>query len=340
MERQSVERSFGAIPTTGMGGYSPLMRGSEAGARAQIKSHGKELIDPRNLQAGPAASFRKSPPGCKRRSSHLQSQLSKLCRAVAIAVVLLGLNPTLAVSGAAATAERIRQTAQEILSGADYQRELPLRPRESLPEGAGSPPSSRLEANGPDDTMLDAREGPRDEVEPRPGPGDELVLPEGFRDAGRLLLWVLVFAGAALLVLYLLNELPLLARRVRNRGDRGAVPEPRSGGAEAARPEVGDSLGEADRLAREGNYREAVHVLLLRSIEELRTRLDIALAESLTSREILQDVPLTERARSALAPIVTVVELSHFGGRTSSEMEYRACREHYRRFAVPRSGAA
>ncbi len=339
MARQGVERTLGAIPAAGMGGYSPLMCAYEAGARAQIKSHCQELIDPRNIQAGPAAFFRKSPPGCERRNSHLQSQLSKLCRAVAIAIVLLGLNATVAASGATATAERTRQTAQEILSAADYQRELPLRRRESLPERAGTAPRSRLKANVPDDTKLEAREGPRDEVEPREGPGDKLVMPEGYRDAGRLLLWVLVFAGAALLVLYLLNELPLLAQRMKNAGERDAVPEPRSGGEEAAHTEEGDSLGEADRLAREGNYREAVHALLLRSIEELRTRLDIALAESMTSREILQDVPLTERARSALAPIVTVVELSHFGGRMSSEMEYQACREHYRRLAVQRSGA-
>ena len=68
-------------------------------------------------------------------------------------------------------------------------------------------------------------------------------------------------------------------------------------------------------------------------------RLDIALAESLTSREILQSVSLTERAKSALAPIVAVVELSHFGGRISSEMEYQACREHFQRLAIQGSGA-
>ena len=98
-------------------------------------------------------------------------------------------------------------------------------------------------------------------------------------------------------------------------------------------------MEEADRLARKGKYGEAVHVLLLHCLDDLRLRLDIALAPSLTSREILERLHLTEGAKSALARIVTMAELNHFGGRAASEAAYQACRENYRRLATERSEA-
>src|ERR1700712_2581547 len=58
-------------------------------------------------------------------------------------------------------------------------------------------------------------------------------------------------------------------------------------------------LKEADALAAQGRYSEAVHLLLLRSIEEIEARRPRLLRRALTSREIgsLRDLP--EGARPA-----------------------------------------
>lgn len=91
-------------------------------------------------------------------------------------------------------------------------------------------------------------------------------------------------------------------------------------------------LEEADELARQGRFAEAVHLLLFRSIEDIQTRKG-AVPRSLTAREIggLGDLP--ERARSALDPIIRVVERSFFGGRDVDADGWKTARSSYEDFA-------
>ncbi len=58
------------------------------------------------------------------------------------------------------------------------------------------------------------------------------------------------------------------------------------GDAAGRPPEV--VLGAADELAAEGRFVEAMHVLLLQALADMRRRLDEQFADSLTSREILR----------------------------------------------------
>lgn len=92
-------------------------------------------------------------------------------------------------------------------------------------------------------------------------------------------------------------------------------------------------LEEADILAREGRYAEAVHLLLFRSIEDIQERGKAGLSQSLTAREIgsLSDLP--DRARRALAPIIGVVERSFFGGRDVDRAGWETARASYEDFA-------
>ncbi|MEM6946468.1 MAG: hypothetical protein AAF486_00085 [Pseudomonadota bacterium] len=92
-------------------------------------------------------------------------------------------------------------------------------------------------------------------------------------------------------------------------------------------------LEEADALARDGRFAEAVHLLLFRSIEDIRARKGGVLAKSLTAREIggLGDLP--ERGRAALAPIIRVVERSFFGGRDVDGEGWKTARSSYEQFA-------
>ena len=86
---------------------------------------------------------------------------------------------------------------------------------------------------------------------------------------------------------------------------------------------------EAEELARQGSFAEAMHVLLLQSVSELRRRLGIPIAASLTSREILYRIGLTPEARAVFADIINRVEISYFGAHEPEQEEYLACRKSF-----------
>lgn len=86
---------------------------------------------------------------------------------------------------------------------------------------------------------------------------------------------------------------------------------------------------EADELAQQGLFAEAMHVLLLQSVNELRRRLAISIAVSLTSREILQRVGLPPESHDVFADIISRVEISYFGSHQPSYDDYAACRISY-----------
>lgn len=93
-------------------------------------------------------------------------------------------------------------------------------------------------------------------------------------------------------------------------------------------------MDEADRLAAEGRYAEAVHALLYRSIQDIQNTRPRDVAKSLTSREIAKLPILTEQARNAFGKIGAVVERSFFGHDTVFIDDYQDCRAAYERFAL------
>ncbi|MGJ4855417.1 hypothetical protein ACN6KF_001360 [Labrys sp. La1] len=86
---------------------------------------------------------------------------------------------------------------------------------------------------------------------------------------------------------------------------------------------------EADELARQGRLAEAMHALLLRSLIEVRKRLNVSFADSLTSREILRALSLPDRGKQALSDIIGRVEPVYFGESPAEERDYAACRQSY-----------
>jgi len=133
----------------------------------------------------------------------------------------------------------------------------------------------------------------------------------------RILLW-------ALLVVAALVALAWLVQRLRGRA-RDILLEPEQGPVPLAFP-----VTSAERLAAEGRYAEAIHVLLLETLAALsRAR---KLAPSLTSREIVGRVALPRPAREALTGLVQAVEISRFGGAPAGEPDYRACLERFHAF--------
>ena len=92
-------------------------------------------------------------------------------------------------------------------------------------------------------------------------------------------------------------------------------------------------LEDADRLAASGQYGEAAHLLLLRSVGQIgQVRPGLLFAAS-TAREIGGSLGLPERARYAFATIAQVVERSLFGMRGAGEGDWQIAREAYSEFA-------
>jgi len=84
-------------------------------------------------------------------------------------------------------------------------------------------------------------------------------------------------------------------------------------------------LSAARAAAEQGRFDEAIHLLLLGTIEEIRAALEFDTPPWLTSRQIVRRAPLPDAARAALASLVGEVEKSYFGGRPVGEEEYRIC---------------
>jgi hypothetical protein len=109
-----------------------------------------------------------------------------------------------------------------------------------------------------------------------------------------------------------------------------------SGGAEAWRPAPEAAralLEEADRLAAEGRFVEAAHLILLRSIQDIQSRRPRAVGVSLTSRDIARLEALPPPARVLFSGIAEAVEISLFGGRPLDREGYARCRDAYSSFA-------
>lgn len=93
-------------------------------------------------------------------------------------------------------------------------------------------------------------------------------------------------------------------------------------------------LADADRLAQEGRYDEAVHLLLRRSVADIAEARPDWLLPASTAREIALFPKLPERARSAFAVIAQRVERSLFALRGLDEADWSAARTAYADFAL------
>jgi hypothetical protein len=148
-------------------------------------------------------------------------------------------------------------------------------------------------------------------------------------------LWLALIIAVAVLLYALREELINLFRRA----EIGWEAPPPSAGEVNIGSET-DALAAADRLSREGNFVEAMHVLLLHSLAEIRRQLGEKFADSLTSREIVRVARLTAAARTALRDIVAAVERTYFGPYPAGAGDYTACRRNFETLAQALRGGA
>ncbi len=164
--------------------------------------------------------------------------------------------------------------------------------------GEKAPPAPSAPANGPDVSRF--------------------AVPEKL---AKFLLW----GGLAVLLAILVFKLADHLRRSRNGAELQAENIENSA-PEAVAARLDQAHLEAEELARRGRFAQAMHLLLLRGLGEMRLRLKISIAASLTSREIVARAPLGVQTRAALADLVGRVEISHFGAHEPGEAEYAASR--------------
>jgi hypothetical protein len=158
----------------------------------------------------------------------------------------------------------------------------------------------------------------------------QLELPRGvepFRANFKLpeeVVWVALICAAALILYSFRDMIPLWGGQAANAWD---TPAAESGDALFEQPT--QALRAADELGREGRFVEAMHMLLIQSLADIRQYLGEQFADSLTSREILRGVRLPVEGRASLHDIVAGVELTYFGGRPATAADYTACRHSF-----------
>ena len=180
--------------------------------------------------------------------------------------------------------------------------------------------------------------------------GEWLV--ETLRPVGRLLDWIAGFmpdAPYARIFLWAVLAIAALAlaaaiyQRIRH-GEwrlprrRRAVPVEPGAEEETWSPEGAPArswLREADALAAQGRYAEAVRHLLFRSIEDIGRRRPRLVRPALTSRELAAAEALPPPARSLFARIAGLVERSLFGGRAVDAGDWSAARAAYADLVLP-----
>lgn len=140
-----------------------------------------------------------------------------------------------------------------------------------------------------------------------------------------MLTWLLVGLAVAVIALIIVRNVPALQAwlgRVKPARETEATPVLDYAVARSL-------LAEADRMAAEGRYADAAHLLLQRSLEDIGARMPGFIKPDLTSRRIAAHTALPDPLRSAFASIARIVEISLFGGRAVTAGQWTDIRATY-----------
>ncbi|HKV12164.1 MAG TPA: DUF4129 domain-containing protein [Thermoanaerobaculia bacterium] len=240
--------------------------------------------------------------------SSTDGRASRLLR-VLVAALWLGaalLAPARPVQAAATPADA-KERARSVLQDPEFQGSLPEQAKSQDEEDAPVEPSSEAASR-------------RD----RPEPEEDEEPAAGTASLASMTVYLLVGIAVILLVVWILME----------GADRRAKVEPAKadggGGDEPALEGRDFALDDATRLASQGLYAEAMHVLLLIAIHQVAERSRATLPASRTSRELVRLLPLGADSREAFGEMVRAVELTLFGGAPAGAQDYQRSLECFR----------
>lgn len=146
--------------------------------------------------------------------------------------------------------------------------------------------------------------------------------------------WILlacVVIGAAIILYLVVSSLI----RARPSGDAEAAATQDVAAWRPSEKAARALLADAEALAAQGRYEEAVHLLLQRSLEDIQRHRPRLLRPALTSREIAGSEWMPGIVRRAFAAMATPVERSLFGGRSLARTDWEEARAAYGEFALP-----
>ncbi len=166
----------------------------------------------------------------------------------------------------------------------------------------------------------------------RRGSGESVLGVDGGRFA-TVLLWGVGLVVAGVVVALIAQAVADRRRRAAGRGTSGAA------GTPIAEGPVPPPIGDAERLAAEGRYAEAVHALLLRVVRDLTVD-GSPVPPTFTSRETHARAAMSPPRRAAFGALVDAVERSLFGGRAVDAAAFEAARAAAARAAAPDAGPA
>ena len=152
-------------------------------------------------------------------------------------------------------------------------------------------------------------------------------------------LWTLLALGALLVVFVLVRQLIAPAGGRAGRARPLTLHELGASARQAAE-RAAVRLAQAERLAAEGLYAEAAHLLLLRGVADVESGRPGRIRPSFTSRDIAALPDLPPEPRAAFGLIAGVVERGLFGGRPVDAQAWGACREAYGALARPEAWMA
>lgn len=147
-----------------------------------------------------------------------------------------------------------------------------------------------------------------------------------------VMFWIGLACLVLLLIYFILTEvLQIEVFKARAKATSNVVEPEWRPSSQVAR----DLLAAADALAAEGRFNDAVHLILLRSIEDIERFRPTTIRPALTARDIGAMQALPAAAKPIFARISAAVEKAIFAGLTIEPSEFVSCREAYMRFALP-----
>ncbi len=233
---------------------------------------------------------------------------------------IFGLSAVLwtSAAGAQSPPDAVNDALQAELSG-DFQR--------ALPQARATPPPA------PASTRTGRGTAPR-RIRNRPA---ATPAPASNGGGAALLNWMMwgvgfiVLVAAVVLILTTLRD----GRRRRIEVDQGTSKELPVGDAAGASAPIAVGTGpklEADVLAEQGRFADAIHCLLLRTLSELSVHQAAPLPPAATSRVLLSQSRLSAAAARAFGVLVRATELTRFGGRSATADHYATCVDHFEQF--------
>ncbi|MEP3421421.1 MAG: hypothetical protein ABJN35_06780 [Erythrobacter sp.] len=144
-----------------------------------------------------------------------------------------------------------------------------------------------------------------------------------------VLQWVLLGLAVVFVLYMVLRSFGPLSHRIAKK--KKVVSEPEW---QPDREESVALLEDADRLAAEGRFDEATHLLLQRSVGQIATERPDWVDPSSTARELAALPALSEAARSAFSTISQRVERSLFALSALDRTDWEAARSAYANFAL------